>query len=188
MRETTGEARRGERHGEGRREGRAAGVGRRWARALRGDTWVRPYLRRYRRVLAAALGLGVGTTVFSIMLMVTSGYLISASAEQPPSVFELMVPLGLVQLFGVGKPFLRYVERLRSHDWVLRMTSDLRTRLYETVAGADVTRRAARGLGDLLGLLADDIGHIQDLYLRMVFPGVVAWAVWLLAVVGLGAF
>lgn len=185
MRETTGEARRGEGRGEGRAAG---GVGRRWARALRGDTWVRPYLRRYRRVLAAALGLGVGTTVFSIMLMVTSGYLISASAEQPPSVFELMVPLGLVQLFGVGKPFLRYVERLRSHDWVLRMTSDLRTRLYEAVAGADATRRAARGLGDLLGLLADDIGHIQDLYLRMVFPGVVAWAVWLLAVVGLGAF
>ena len=164
------------------RDGRVA----QWHQVLKRDTWVLPYFRRYRKVLASALGLGLVAAVFACGLMFTSGYLISAAAEQPWSVFELMVPLGFVQIFGIGKPFLGYLERLRSHDWVLRMTSDLRRRLYASVertAGA-----AARRTGEMLGLLADDVAHVQNLYLRAVFPTIIAWGLWLVAVAALGVF
>lgn len=159
------------------------GARRAGARGTRGvwasDTWVRPYLRRYRKTLLTALGLGALALVFSAGLMFFSGYLIDASAERPFSIFEIMVPLGLVQLFGVGRPFLNYLERLFSHDWVLRMTSDLRLRLYRHIESDALAWSARQRTGDVLGLLSEDIGHIQNLYLRTIFPTVVAWAGWL---------
>ena len=106
----------------------------RWQRAWGQDSWVRPFLARYRRALLASLALGLLTMVFAAGLMFTSGFLISDAAEQPElGLFSLLVPLGLVQVFGVGKPFLGYLERLASHDWVLRLTSAMRTRLYRSL-------------------------------------------------------
>lgn len=154
--------------------------------AWKGDTWVRPYLGRYKKTLVAALGLGSLALAFSAALMFFSGYLISAAAEQPYSVFELFVPLGLVQLFGVGRPFLHYFERLASHDWVLRMTSDMRLRLYRHVERHAFGWSALQRTGDVLGLLSEDIAHIQNLYLRTIFPTVIAWVGWILLVAAMG--
>ena len=46
----------------------------------RTDTWVRPFLGRYRRVLFASIGLGVVALIFAVGLMFVSGYLIDAAA------------------------------------------------------------------------------------------------------------
>lgn len=160
---------------------------RRWLSLLRRDRWVVPYLGRYGKVLAAALGLGVAASVFAMGLMFTSGYLISASALVS-SIIVLHIPLACVQLFGVGKPLLGYVERLASHDWVLRMTSSLRTRLFG--AYRLLCRRGAGTFGEAaqqaMGFLGEDIAHIQNLYLRCVFPMIVAWAASLVAVIAFG--
>ena len=96
--------------------------------------------------------------------------------------------LGLVQVFGVGKPFLGYLERLASHDWVLRLTSAMRTRLYRSLEREGVFWMATRKAGEVLGLLAGDIGHLQNLYLRCVFPLMTAWGLWLLASLLVGLF
>ena len=97
----------------------------------RRDRWVMPFFLRYRKALALALALGVATFCFASALMVTSGYLVSASAVVETVLF-LHLPLILVRIFGAGKPVLQYLERLTSHDWVLRMTSAF---------GASCTRR-----------------------------------------------
>lgn len=147
-------------------------------------TWVAPYLARHRLQLGVAIILGITAGAFACALMVTSGYLVSASAAHPDSILLLFVPLILVRVFGVGKPVIAYIERLASHDWVLRMTSDLRRRLYlslERTAGAN------RQVGDVMGALSEDIGHLQNLYLRSVFPLVVGGALYLMAAVCLGA-
>lgn len=149
--------------------GNAQGAASRRAPLWRRDTWIKPFFKQYRRALALALALGVATFVFAAALMFTSGYLISG-APLVVSVLMLNVPLGLVRLFGVGKPILNYFERLASHDWVLRMTSSLRLRLYRSVEGEAMAFRAKRSTGDILGLLAQDVGHIQNLYLRTLFP------------------
>ena len=160
-----------------------------WWRTVCDDTWVRPFFWHYRRTLAAALGLGVLTAACAAALMFTSGYLISAAACQPlDGVFALLAPLAFVQIFGIGRPFAAYYERLRSHDWVLRMTSGLRLRLYRAVEGRALSWTAARRTGEVLGLLDQDIGHVQNLYLRCVFPFAIGWALWLLVAALLGLF
>lgn len=157
------------------------------ADVLKRDAWVKPFFFRYRRALAMALLLGLLTFVFASALMVTSGYLVSASALAETILF-LHLPLIFVRIFGAGKPILQYLERLTSHDWVLRMTSGLRLKLYRALERDAVFFRATHRTGDVLGLLAEDIGHIQNLYLRTVFPTVVAWLVYVILIVCLGWF
>ena len=151
------------------------------------DRWVRPFLKQYRRALLAALLLGVATFVFASALMVTSGYLISGSSFVE-TVLLLHLPLIFVRIFGIGKPILQYCERLASHDWVLRMTSAMRVKLFRVLERDAVFFRRTHRTGDILGLLAEDIGHIQNLYLRTVFPTVVAWVVLAIVCVVLGCF
>ena len=155
-----------------------------WAK----DTWVKPFFRRYWRVLALALLLGLVAAAFAGALMFTSGYMISLAATLPFTVLAVHVPSLYVRIFGVGKPALGYLERLTSHDWALRMTSELRRRLYRDVESASVGARATRRAGEMLGLLAEDIEHVQNLYLRTVFPLVIAWALYVLAIIALGVF
>lgn len=146
--------------------------------------WVAPYLARHRLQLGVAIILGITAGAFACALMVTSGYLVSASAAHPDSILLLFVPLILVRVFGVGKPVIAYIERLASHDWVLRMTSDLRRRLYLSL---ERTAGASRQVGDVMGALSEDIGHLQNLYLRSVFPLIVGGALYLMAAICLGA-
>ena len=146
------------------------------------DTWVRPYFGTYRKTLASALGLGVAAFAFAALLMFTSGYLISATGEATGSILLYYLPIAFVQVFGLGKPPLRYLERLQSHDWVFRMTSSLRVRLYKALE-RNALKPGAHGAGEVLGLVSEDIGHIQNLYLRTVFPLVIGWSLLALTVV-----
>lgn len=156
------------------------------ARAARRDAWVLPFLRRYAKAFAAALFLGALALAFSCGLMFTSGYLISASASGVDSIIALHLPIAFVQLFGVGKPILQYFERIRSHDWVLRMTSGMRLALYRVFERRPLGMNPAVRAGEALGLLADDIGHMQNLFVRVALPFAVAYVLWfaVLAVAG----
>ena len=155
-------------------------------RTWKRDKWVKPFFKQYRKVLALALFLGLVTFVFAAGLMFTSGYLISGAAEVPDSILVLNLPLIFVRIFGAGKPALQYLERLCSHDWVLRMTSGLRLKLYRVLEADALFFRATHRTGDVLGLLAEDIGHIQNLYLRTVFPTVIAYLLYFVLIAGIG--
>ena len=152
------------------------------------DSWVKPYLGRYKKTLCLAIFLGVLTIGFAAALMFTAGLLIGQSAEIPYSILLLGTPLLCVRIFGIGKPLLQYAERLTSHDWVLRMTSSLRVKLYDAFESDGIFFHSLHRLGDALGLLAEDIGHIQNLYLRTIFPSVIAWILGLILVIGFGCF
>ena len=136
--------------------------------------WFKSFLVKYRRSVVFALALGLAASGCAALLMFTSGYLISATAIPGITLFMIMIPVACVQLFGFGRPAARHLERLISHDWVLKITSDLRRMLYwgiESRAGDPERKRAA---GEYLGLLSDDVAHLQNLYLRVVFPTAVA--------------
>lgn len=159
-----------------------------WKTTVKADRWVKPFFKQYRRALVLALVLGLATFVFAGALMFTSGYLISRAAEMPGNILMIHLPVIFVRVFGIGKPIFQYFERLTSHDWVLRMTSGLRLKLYEALEGDAIAFKRSRRTGDILGLLAEDIGHIQNLYLRTVFPTIVAWLLYFAIVIGLGFF
>ena len=146
------------------------------------DGWVRPFLREHRLLLAIAVLLSVMSVLFASALMFTSGYMISLAATIPFTVLALHVPSIFVRIFGIGKPILQYAERLTSHDWVLRMTSSLRFRLYSTIEALS----AESALGRMLGLFADDLEHLQNLCLRTIFPMIVISATYLIVVVAFG--
>lgn len=140
-----------------------------------------------KKLLAKILALGLTASIFAVGLMFVAGYLISASADNISSILMLNLPLAFVQIFGLGKPIARYFERLKSHDWVLRLTSALRYQLF-TVAQAWQRANQRLQTGDVLESLAHDIEQVQNLYLRTVFPVLIAWMVGVLLVIIAGCF
>ncbi|MFT8458746.1 MAG: thiol reductant ABC exporter subunit CydC [Liquorilactobacillus ghanensis] len=152
------------------------------------DSWVRPFLKKYRRSLILALILGFATFFCASALMFNSGYLISRSAALPENILLVYVPIVLTRAFGIGRPVFRYLERLTSHNWVLRLTSRLRLKLYQTLEQDAVFFKNQHQTGDVLGLLSDDIAHLQNLYLRTVFPTVIAWLIYVFIILALGWF
>lgn len=154
--------------------------------SLKHDQWVKPFLHHYKRVLYLALFLGFMTFFCAGALMFTSGYLISRSASLPDNILMIYIPIVLTRAFGIGRPVFRYVERLTSHNWVLKMTSKLRLQLYNTLEKDAIFFKRTYRMGDILGLLAEDINHIQNLYLRTIFPTIIAWVLYCFVVIGLG--
>lgn len=152
------------------------------------DSWVKPYMAKYRKLLYLVLFLGFMTLFCGSALMFVSGYLISRSASLPENIMLVYVPIVLTRAFGIGRPTFRYVERLVSHNWVLKMTSDLRVKLYRSLEKEAIFFKGKYKTGDILAILAEDIDHIQNLYLRTIFPTLISWGIYILVVIGLGFF
>ena len=140
---------------------------------------------RSRFILATTLG--ALTVVFGVGLMATAGYLISRSAERPP-ILSLMVAIVAVQFFGIGRPVLRYLERLASHDTALRTLGRLRTRFYERIEPLAPAQLDCYRKGDLLSRMVADVDAQQNLYLRGLGPPLVALLAGALAVGMAGGF
>ena len=155
---------------------------------LQGDKWVKPFLKQYKKTLYLALFLGFCTFFCGGALMFNSGYLISKSASHPSNILLVYIPIVLTRAFGIGRPVFRYVERLTSHNWVLKMTSNLRVKLYRILEQDAIFFNREYILGDVMGLLAEDINHLQNLYLRTIFPTVIAWLLYIFIVIALGFY
>ena len=126
-----------------------------------------------RRRVAVAVALGALTVLFGVGLMATSGYLISRAAEQPP-VLSLTVAIVGVRFFGLGRPVLRYLERLSSHDLAFRALARARVRVYRRLERLSPVQLNDRRHGDLLARLVADVDALQNLHLRGLGPPLVA--------------
>ena len=157
-------------------------------KAFEKDTWVKPYLQRYKAPLMLAIFLGFCTFFSAGALMFNSGYLISKSASLPENILLVYVPIVLTRAFGVSRPVFRYIERLTSHNWVLKMTSKLRRKLYHTLEKDAMVFKQKYRMGDILGLLAEDIQYIQNLYLWTIFPLIIALILYAFIVIAVGMF
>lgn len=152
------------------------------------DQWVRPFLKKYKGLLYLALFLGFLTFFSAGALMFNSGYLISRAASLPENILMIYIPIVLTRAFGISRPVFRYIERLVSHNWVLKMTSDLRLKLYLVLEKDAMFFKSKYQTGDILGLLSEDINHLQNLYLRTIFPTIIAWILYVFIIIGLGLF
>jgi ATP-binding cassette subfamily C protein CydCD len=154
------------------RSSAAADAGAYRFRAGEGDPTAQPATANRRWVIAVVLG--ILASACGVALTVTSGWLITRAAEHPPVMF-LMVAIVGVRALGIGRPLLRYAERLVGHDSALRMLAERRVEVYEAVVlltpGALGRRR-----GDVLATVVDDVDALVDDRLRVRSP--------LLAVIG----
>ncbi|UHA75496.1 thiol reductant ABC exporter subunit CydC [Paenibacillus sp. 481] len=155
---------------------------------MRAEQWLRPYVRANMRRFAIIIGLGVLTVLCASALMFTSGYLISKSALRPENILMVYVPVVLVRTFGISRAVVHYIERLVGHDTILRILSQMRVRLYRLLEPQALFIRSRYKTGDLLSALADDIEYLQNVYMRTIFPSMVALVMYAVVIVALGWF
>jgi thiol reductant ABC exporter CydC subunit len=133
-----------------------------------------PFLAPYKwRALAAAiLGfLAIGT---NIGLMGTSGYLIASAALRPETILLLWVPIVGVRFFGLSRAVFRYLERLVSHDLTFRVLARIRVWLYARLEPQAPQLLESRRSGDILSSVVSDVEQMQNFYLRVLAPPVIA--------------
>lgn len=150
--------------------------------------WVHPYVKQYKGRLLLACLFGFLGIASGAMLLFTSGYLISKSALRPENVMLIYIPIVAVRAFSIGQAAFPYVEKLVSHDLVLRILAHMRKRLYHIVEPQALFLRSRYQTGDLLSVLSDDIEHLQDLYLRSIIPSVLGVFVYTVLIIVLGVF
>lgn len=155
---------------------------------MKQESWIRPYFRVYSGRFALYLILGTLTLLSAGMLMFTSGFLISKSALQPYNILLVYVPIVGVRTFGIGRAVIHYIERLVGHDTVLRILSRMRVRLYRILEPQALFIRSRYRTGDILSALADDIEQLQNVYIRTVFPSVIAVILYGVSVIAVGIF
>ncbi|MBV8947483.1 MAG: thiol reductant ABC exporter subunit CydC [Solirubrobacterales bacterium] len=137
--------------------------------------------------LGVGVLLGALTVLFGVGLMATAGYLISRAAEQP-AVLSLMVAIVAVRFFGLGRPIIRYLERLASHDVALRVLGRVRVSFYRRIEPLAPAQLDGYRKGDLLSRMVADVDALQNLYLRGVEPPLVALLAGAVAVGAAAAF
>ncbi|TCZ78755.1 thiol reductant ABC exporter subunit CydC [Paenibacillus albiflavus] len=152
------------------------------------EQWLLPYIRAHLGRFIVIVTIATLTVLSAASLMFTSGFLISKSALRPENILMVYVPIVLVRTFGIGKAFVHYVERLVGHDAVLRILAKMRVRLYGILEPQALFIRSRFRTGDVLGVLADDIEHLQNVYLRTIFPSIVALVLYAIAIIALGLF
>lgn len=132
--------------------------------------YIFPYIKQFRQSILLAILFGVLTVIGASMLTFTSGYLISRAAQRPENILLIYVPVVLVRTFGISRAVTHYIERLIGHDAVLKILSQMRVKLYGLLEPQALFIRSRFQTGDLLGTLADDIEHLQDVYVRTILP------------------
>ncbi|WP_304205704.1 ATP-binding cassette domain-containing protein, partial [Peptostreptococcus russellii] len=153
---------------------------------IKKDTWVKSFLKDNKPLLILVIILGFMTALSASALMFTSGYLISKASTRPYNILLIYVPIVLTRAFGISRPAFRYAQRLTSHNWVLKMTSKLRLRLYNTIEKSGIFYKEKFQTGNLLSVLTEDVGHIQNMYLRTIFPSLVALLAYIFIIIATG--
>lgn len=116
---------------------------------------------------------GVLTIGSNVGLMGTSAFLISAAALHP-SLGSLQIPIVGVRFFGIARGIFRYSERLSTHHVTFRLLARLRSWFYRALEPLAPARLMQYRAGDLLARIISDVGTLEDFYVRVVGPFLVA--------------
>jgi ATP-binding cassette subfamily C protein CydC len=144
-------------------------------------------LSRHPWQVALAVLLGAGTMASNVGLLSAAAYLIAASALQF-GLSQLTLPMFLVQIFGILRAVFRYTERLVSHNVTFKLLADLRVWLYGRLEPLSPARLLEYRSGDLLARIVKDIEELENIYLRVFSPIIVAMSVSALAFFALYIF
>lgn len=141
------------------------------------------FLRPFAGEVALSVVLGTATVLSGIGLMGTSAYLIATAALQP-GIETLQVAIVGVRFLGISRGIFRYLERLATHSVNFRLLAQLRVWFYRSIEPLAPARLETFPGGDLLDRAVADIEVLQEFYVRLVAPPVVA----ALTTVGVGLF
>jgi ATP-binding cassette subfamily C protein CydCD len=123
--------------------------------------------------VALSILLGALTIGSNVSLMGTSAWLISTAALHP-SIAALEVAIVGVRFFGISRAVFRYTERLVSHNVTFRLLARLRVWFYTKLEPLAPARLMEYRAGDLLARIVGDIETLENFYVRVVSPPLVA--------------
>ena len=122
---------------------------------------------------------GLLAVASAVGLLALSGWFISAAAYAGLTVataqlFNFFHPALGVRFFAIGRTLARYVERIVSHDATFRILQSLRRWFYHHLEPLAPSSSMNFRSGDILNRIVADIDALDNLYLRVVSPSVIA--------------
>ena len=119
--------------------------------------------------------------------MAVSAYLISRAALVT-NVAAVALAITAVRVLAISRAGFRYLERYLTHQATLRILAHLRVWFYRAIEPLAPARLERHRAGDLLARVVRDVDTLEDFYVRVALPPLVAILVTLAAVLLLGAF
>jgi ATP-binding cassette, subfamily C, bacterial CydC len=150
------------------------------------NKWISPFLKANSGRIVLILFLSVLALLTAAMLTFTSGYLISKSAIPVENILMVYVPIVGVRTFGISRAVFSYLEKLAGHHTVLRILSKMRMKLYQNLEPQALFLKSRFKVGDMLGILSDDIEKLQNIYLRTIFPTFATSVLYIIVVCAIG--
>lgn len=144
---------------------------------------------RHKWTLLCGLALALVTLAASVALLSLSGWFITAAGFAGLTVlgasqFNYFLPAAGVRLFALLRIVARYGERVVTHQATFKILTSLRVRVYDMIEPLAPAHLIRYRSGDLLNRLIADIEALDNLYLRLVTPLVVA----VLVIIAVGYF
>ena len=141
---------------------------------MRTNSIIRTEIKKNKSMMVLVVILGILSTVSGAALMYVSGLLISKSSLRIGNILMLQVPTVLTRTFSLSQSTFAYLQRLTSHNLVLGIIEKMRSRVYKILEPHALKLKKEYKSGDLLGLIAEDIEHLQNIYLKTIFPSIVS--------------
>ena len=144
-------------------------------------------LSAHRRWVAAGVIFGFLAIAANVALVAMSAFLVSRAAVVD-NVAELALAVTAVRVLAIGRAAFRYLERYATHVATLRILADVRVWFYAAIEPLAPARLTARRSGDLLARIVADVETLEDFYVRVLVPPIVAVLVTAFGCVLLGVF
>ena len=133
---------------------------------------LRLVLPHWRWLLTGAL-FGVIAVGSNVALMGLSAYLISKAAIAS-NVAELALAVTGVRALAISRAGFRYLERYTTHRAMFRILSGVRVWFYRAVEPLAPARLVQKRSGDLLTRSVSDVDSLEDFYIKVLVPPLVA--------------
>jgi ATP-binding cassette subfamily C protein CydC len=109
----------------------------------------------------------------NIALMGLSAYLISKAAIAT-GIAELALAVTGIRVLAISRAAFRYLERYTTHRAMFRILSTVRVWFYRAIEPLAPARLVHARSGDLLTRSVSDVDALEDFYIRVLVPPVVA--------------
>ena len=144
-------------------------------------------LAGHRGSIVLGVLLGFLAVASNIALMAVSAWLISTSALVT-NVAEVALAITSVRVLAISRGAFRYLERVVTHRATFAILADLRVWFFASIEPLAPAVLADRRSGDLLARIVADIETLEDFYVRVIAPPLVAILATVFAGLLLGAF
>ncbi len=119
-----------------------------------------------------ALLAGTISGLTAVALFAQSGLLISKAALMPPF-YIILILTAFLKLFGVSKSASKYAERLISHRVTFKFISVVRKKFFKKLLPQAHVLNNYKS-GDLLTRITSDVEMLQNFFLRVLYPPLIA--------------